>query len=104
MSGEPDWRRLNRANWDERVAVHLGPGGYDLRDLMAGRGRMRLVENELGPAGQAVAAARLFPARHPADVNAPPLVSPGRIRCDRRQPTEREDKRWPNSAPHPCSR
>jgi len=24
-----DWRELNRANWDERVAVHLGPGGYD---------------------------------------------------------------------------
>ncbi|MFL5332987.1 MAG: class I SAM-dependent methyltransferase [Geminicoccaceae bacterium] len=25
-----DWRALNRANWDERVAVHLGPAGYDL--------------------------------------------------------------------------
>ena len=46
---DPDWRRLNRANWDERVAVHLGPGGYDLRDLRAGRGRLRVVERELGP-------------------------------------------------------
>lgn len=46
---EPDWRRLNRANWDERVAVHLGPGGYDLSHLRAGRGRLRLVETELGP-------------------------------------------------------
>jgi len=49
MSDDPDWRRLNRANWDERVAVHLGPGGYDLRDLRAGRGRLRIVEDELGP-------------------------------------------------------
>ncbi|HUN41698.1 MAG TPA: methyltransferase [Acetobacteraceae bacterium] len=49
MSDDPDWRRLNRANWDERVAVHLGPGGYDLRDLRAGRGRLRIVEGELGP-------------------------------------------------------
>jgi hypothetical protein len=24
--GEADWRAANRANWDERVAVHLAPG------------------------------------------------------------------------------
>ena len=36
MSDDPEWRRLNRANWDERVAVHLGPRGYDLRRLRAG--------------------------------------------------------------------
>jgi SAM-dependent methyltransferase len=46
--GEAEWRRLNRANWDERVAVHLGPRGYDLSALRAGQGRLRIVENELG--------------------------------------------------------
>jgi SAM-dependent methyltransferase len=25
-----DWRALNQANWDSRVAIHAGPGGYDL--------------------------------------------------------------------------
>ncbi|ANW64766.1 methyltransferase [Mycobacterium sp. djl-10] len=25
-----DWRALNLANWEARVPVHLGPGGYDL--------------------------------------------------------------------------
>ena len=43
------WRDLNRANWDERVAVHLGPGGYDLASLRAGQGRLdAIVEAELG--------------------------------------------------------
>src|SRR5208282_4791 len=47
---EADWRNANRANWDERVAVHLGPGGYDLTDLRAGRGRLhRIEEAELPP-------------------------------------------------------
>ncbi len=45
---EAEWRRLNRANWDERVPVHLGPGGYDLRALRAGRKPLRIVEDELG--------------------------------------------------------
>jgi SAM-dependent methyltransferase len=45
---EPDWRRLNRANWDERVAVHLGPRGYDLSALRAGRGHLGFVEQEFG--------------------------------------------------------
>jgi SAM-dependent methyltransferase len=45
---EPDWRELNRANWDERVAVHLGPRGYDLADLRAGGGRLdAIVDREL---------------------------------------------------------
>lgn len=47
--GEAEWRRLNRANWDERVGVHLGPRGYDLRALRAGHGRLCIVEEELGP-------------------------------------------------------
>lgn len=46
---DEDWRALNRANWDERVDIHLGPNGYDLGPLRAGRGRLdALVETELG--------------------------------------------------------
>jgi SAM-dependent methyltransferase len=41
---------LNRANWDERTPIHLGPRGYDLAPHRAGRGRLdALVEAELGP-------------------------------------------------------
>jgi hypothetical protein len=29
---EPKWYRASRANWDERVGVHIGPGGYDLAE------------------------------------------------------------------------
>ena len=44
-----DWRAANRANWDERVRVHLGPGGYDLAPLRAGRDRLNAIEEaELG--------------------------------------------------------
>ena len=47
---EPDWRRRNRARWDELVGVHLGPGGYHLSDLRAGRGRLNPIEEgELPP-------------------------------------------------------
>jgi SAM-dependent methyltransferase len=47
---DADWRALNRANWDERVPVHLGPGGYDLSSQRAGRGRLdAIVDAELGP-------------------------------------------------------
>jgi len=54
---EAEWYRANRANWDERVAVHLGPGGYDLADLRAGGGRLDpIVRAELPPvAGRRVA-------------------------------------------------
>ena len=46
---EPEWRRLNRANWDERVPIHLGPRGYDLSPQRAGRGRLDAVmEAEIG--------------------------------------------------------
>jgi SAM-dependent methyltransferase len=44
-----DWRLLNRANWDERTALHLGPRGYDLSSHRAGKGRLdAIVEAELG--------------------------------------------------------
>lgn len=43
------WREANRANWDERVGVHLGRGGYDLSALRAGRGELNEIEEkELG--------------------------------------------------------
>lgn len=35
-----DWRSLNRANWDERVPVHLGSRFYDRSHLRAGAGRL----------------------------------------------------------------
>jgi len=41
---EPDWMTANRAHWDERVAVHLGPRGYNLAPLRAGRGRLNAIE------------------------------------------------------------
>ena len=49
-----DWRSLNRANWDERVAIHLA--AYDLAPLRAGHGRLNAIEErELGPvAGQRI--------------------------------------------------
>ncbi len=47
---EADWRTLNRANWDERVPVHLGPGSdYEFAALRAGNKRLRIVDDELGP-------------------------------------------------------
>ena len=47
---ESAWRDANRANWDERVGVHLGPRGYTLADLRAGRGRLCAIEEaELPP-------------------------------------------------------
>jgi len=47
---DPEWRRLNRANWDERVGVHLGPGSdYDFASLRAGSKKLPIVDDELGP-------------------------------------------------------
>lgn len=49
MTAEKDWRALNRANWDERVAVHLKAPGYDLAPLRAGHGKLNVIEEaELG--------------------------------------------------------
>ena len=50
MQGNVDWRAINRAVWDERVAIHTGPQGYDLSALRAGRGRFSTIEeSELPP-------------------------------------------------------
>jgi len=49
VTAEKDWRALNRANWDERVGIHLKAPGYDLAPLRAGRGRLNAIEEaELG--------------------------------------------------------
>ncbi len=47
---EPVWRATNRAHWDEKVALHLGPRGYNLASLRAGYGRFNAIEEaELWP-------------------------------------------------------
>jgi SAM-dependent methyltransferase len=47
---EPAWKRVNRAHWDEKVGLHLGPHGYDLTSLRAGHGRFNAIEErELWP-------------------------------------------------------
>jgi SAM-dependent methyltransferase len=47
---DTSWREANRANWDERVALHLRAPSYDLRALREGRGRLHPIEEaELGP-------------------------------------------------------
>ena len=44
-----NWKDVNRAGWDERVAVHLEAPGYDMASLRAGRGRLHPIEEaELG--------------------------------------------------------
>lgn len=46
---DPDWRSANRANWDERVAIHLGAACYELESLRAGQGRLNPIEEaEIG--------------------------------------------------------
>jgi SAM-dependent methyltransferase len=47
---QAEWRRLNRANWDERVPIHIGSNAYDLGPLHERRGRLNAIEEaELGP-------------------------------------------------------
>ena len=46
---EPNWRAFNRANWDERVKVHLAAESYGLGPLRMGRGRLTPIEEaEIG--------------------------------------------------------
>lgn len=47
---DPNWRELNRANWDERVAIHLVAPSYSSSPLRAGQARLNPIEEaELGP-------------------------------------------------------
>jgi SAM-dependent methyltransferase len=39
-----DWRELNRANWDDRVPVHVASEFYDLDGFRAGAGSLRPFE------------------------------------------------------------
>lgn len=50
LPADDTWRRLNLANWDERVAHHLVAPSYELDSLRAGQGRLSPIEEaELGP-------------------------------------------------------
>jgi 2-polyprenyl-3-methyl-5-hydroxy-6-metoxy-1,4-benzoquinol methylase len=44
-----DWRALNRANWDDRVPIHLASAFYDLAGFRAGASSLRPFEmSEVG--------------------------------------------------------
>ncbi|MEV0675639.1 class I SAM-dependent methyltransferase [Actinosynnema sp. NPDC050436] len=46
---DEDWLRINRENWDDRVAVHAGSEFYDLPGFRAGRSTLRPFEpDEVG--------------------------------------------------------
>jgi SAM-dependent methyltransferase len=52
MPTTPDWLRLNRANWNERVPIHLNASGphYNLEPLRRGQQRLDTIAAEiLGP-------------------------------------------------------
>lgn len=45
----PDWLESNRANWEERFAIHRDAYSYDMASHFAGRGHMLAIEEqELG--------------------------------------------------------
>src|SRR3954451_12675459 len=47
---DPDWLALNRANWDERGAVHRAVPEYALDGIRRGTARMNAIEEEeVGP-------------------------------------------------------
>ena len=83
---DEDWRALNRTNWDERTAVHLGSRFYDMSSHRAGRGRLdAIVEAELGP----VAGLRVLHLQSHLGDDSVTLVQRGASacgRCARRRP------------------
>ena len=46
----PEWARVNRAHWDERVPVHVASEFYNLGPLRAGEGRLYPIEESELPA------------------------------------------------------
>jgi SAM-dependent methyltransferase len=49
---DPNWRDLNRKDWDERVDLHLDAESYDLSPLRSGRGQLTPIEEaEIGEVG-----------------------------------------------------
>ena len=76
----PDWRRANRANWDERVGVHLGPRGYDLSRSAGWAGAARCHRGGRAAAGRGQArAASAMPFR--CRQSAPGATGRGRGRA-----------------------
>lgn len=49
LPSDDDWRQRNRANWDERVDIHLAAPSYDLTPLKEGRARLHPIEEALLP-------------------------------------------------------
>jgi SAM-dependent methyltransferase len=50
MSWADQWRELNRAVWDERVAIHVAGDFYDVSGFLAGESRLLPFEiDDLGP-------------------------------------------------------
>ena len=48
----PRWRADNRANWEDRVPIHLGPGGYEVEALVADPARLsHTVRNDVASLG-----------------------------------------------------
>jgi SAM-dependent methyltransferase len=47
-----DWRRMNLANWESRVSVHVGPDGYDLDAFDDPSHLSRVVRYDLPRLGQ----------------------------------------------------
>jgi SAM-dependent methyltransferase len=47
-----DWRAINRANWESRVAVHVGPGGYNLATFDDPQHLSRVVRYDLPRLGR----------------------------------------------------
>lgn len=41
---DPEWQTHNRANWDERVSIHLASPDYDLGPLRAGNAQLHAIE------------------------------------------------------------
>lgn len=42
----PNWLELNRANWEERLPLHLASDLYDMSTLLAGKGNLHPIEEE----------------------------------------------------------
>jgi hypothetical protein len=38
---QEEWRKANRANWDERVPIHASGEFYDVASFKAGRERLQ---------------------------------------------------------------
>ena len=70
--GEPDWMAVNRANWDERVAVHLAAlqmpdRGFGWAVSMAGYTLAAAVLFAAGDPGGLISAAGNRPSRSDRD-------------------------------------